>query len=428
MEALISTLRSHLSRLTSELSSHQAQLAELRTLHEADLCELRQKLTEVDHLKVEIERLAGEVVALRGIVEEGLEERRKAKESSEAGNLSHITNNHLDATETSQHHMLSADIDAKNTTTWDGPSPNSSLRRSQHMRDRTTCTERATAGSSHLANTTQGRFLEDDEIERVSAELEERRSERSESSSISLQHSSLRQETQDLQEPESLVNPETSFRMRSKGKRTRDIPQDQPPPSLRPTLRSRDNSNNAPETPFPQIRGERLERLFFSAPEHNAKTCRVCHRRRRPGASDDEMDFPSWMPPRKRTRVSREDAEHIDLRRYQDEEEKSDDTVRADRPTGYSSAPFAEGRLPPQTVLVRVLRELEDDFTHYKGYVLPTAVFGNRSFTRNQRIYIELADQYKLMDPASNVLKRNVLAEHLKEVVDTLEQKVREGY
>jgi len=25
------------------------------------------------------------------------------------------------------------------------------------------------------------------------------------------------------------------------------------------------------------------------------------------------------------------------------------------------------GRLPPQTVLVRVLRELEDDFTHYKG-------------------------------------------------------------
>jgi hypothetical protein len=27
-------------------------------------------------------------------------------------------------------------------------------------------------------------------------------------------------------------------------------------------------------------------------------------------------------------------------------------------------------RLPPQTVLVRVLRELEDDFTHYKGYVV----------------------------------------------------------
>lgn len=40
-------------------------------------------------------------------------------------------------------------------------------------------------------------------------------------------------------------------------------------------------------------------------------------------------------------------------------------------------------------------------------------------------IYCELADQYKLMDAASVVAKRNVLAEHLKEVVDTLEQKVR---
>ena len=28
-----------------------------------------------------------------------------------------------------------------------------------------------------------------------------------------------------------------------------------------------------------------------------------------------------------------------------------------------------DGYLPPQTVLVWVLRELEDDFTHYKGYI-----------------------------------------------------------
>ena len=37
---------------------------------------------------------------------------------------------------------------------------------------------------------------------------------------------------------------------------------------------------------------------------------------------------------------------------------------------------------------------------------------------------MELADQYKIIDAASNVAKRNVLAEHLKEVIDTLEQKV----
>ena len=40
-------------------------------------------------------------------------------------------------------------------------------------------------------------------------------------------------------------------------------------------------------------------------------------------------------------------------------------------------------------------------------------------------IYVELADQYKEIDPVSNVAKRNVLAEHLREVIDILEQKVR---
>lgn len=40
------------------------------------------------------------------------------------------------------------------------------------------------------------------------------------------------------------------------------------------------------------------------------------------------------------------------------------------------------------------------------------------------RIYSELADQYKVLDAASAMAKRHVLAEHLKEVIDTLEQKV----
>ena len=38
---------------------------------------------------------------------------------------------------------------------------------------------------------------------------------------------------------------------------------------------------------------------------------------------------------------------------------------------------------------------------------------------------MELADQYKVLDAASAIAKRRVLAEHLKEVIDTLEQKVR---
>jgi hypothetical protein len=39
-------------------------------------------------------------------------------------------------------------------------------------------------------------------------------------------------------------------------------------------------------------------------------------------------------------------------------------------------------------------------------------------------VYCELADQYKEMDAVSDVPKRNMLAKHLREVVDILEQKV----
>ncbi|WOO79028.1 uncharacterized protein LOC62_02G002565 [Vanrija pseudolonga] len=66
---------------------------------------------------------------------------------------------------------------------------------------------------------------------------------------------------------------------------------------------------------------------------------------------------------------------------------------------------FDSPLLPPQTVLARVIRELEDEFSHYKS------------------IYVELADQYKVLDVASAVAKRHVLAQHLKEVIDTLELK-----
>ena len=41
------------------------------------------------------------------------------------------------------------------------------------------------------------------------------------------------------------------------------------------------------------------------------------------------------------------------------------------------------------------------------------------------RIYVELADEYKAMDAASDMSKRKLLANHLREVIDVLEQKVR---
>ena len=65
-----------------------------------------------------------------------------------------------------------------------------------------------------------------------------------------------------------------------------------------------------------------------------------------------------------------------------------------------------ESKVPPQTVLARVVREIEDDFNHFKG------------------IYNEMSDQFKLLDPASNSAKRRVLTQHLHQVINVLETKV----
>jgi hypothetical protein len=44
------------------------------------------------------------------------------------------------------------------------------------------------------------------------------------------------------------------------------------------------------------------------------------------------------------------------------------------------------------------------------------------------RIYVELSDAYKMMDPASNAGKRRALAEHLRESIDSLEAKVTKTF
>jgi hypothetical protein len=165
----------------------------------------------------------------------------------------------------------------------------------------------------------------------------------------------------------------------------------------------------APSTPFPQIRGSRMERLFFSAPEHNARTCTVCHRRKRGG---------------ERGRAHQEEDEGFG----EDEDEVVETYLRnkAQRGKGrcrHGEMEDADGdRLPAQTVLARVVRELEDDFSHYKALVASQSPDKPLTYCEDS-IYLELAHQYGVMDAASNVAKRNVLADHLRDVIDTLEQK-----
>lgn len=426
LESLISTLRSHLSRLTAELSDHHRLLQELRTLRDLDVRALKEKSRDVDQLRQEVERLGGEVEVLRGVVEEGLKERREVRElereqaqeqerevqrsrgspelfreqqtveaegEGEAENLQE---------EPQPMHLESENESASGRSS---PSPRPSPVRARTA-DKTIRTDEATFGSPRFiatataGTTTSQPFVTAQEIERIAEEVSERRSERSATSDGSNSRASLREPSSSLHsfsgsslsradegsEDESATELGQDGRAggRGAGSPLRDQQQQHPvgraagrrPPSrgaaeriVRPS--SRDGSAASIETPFPQIRGEYLERLFFSAPEHNADTCTVCHRRRKAksGRATTTTAYyrrSSWGPEQRQHQEvtddegfaeGEEDARPTDARRFAKGKER-------ERTNGYHE------QTPPQTVVARVLRELEDDFTHYKRYTL----------------------------------------------------------
>ncbi|KAI9465634.1 hypothetical protein BJY52DRAFT_1245223 [Lactarius psammicola] len=418
LESLITTLRSHMARLTSELATHKALLDELRTLREADKNTLRQKVREVDLLRREVEKIAGEVEVLKGVVEEGLRERReRSLSNSHDGPQDHGP----DVSQEQNIGDFNAEEGRDEDEDEDG-SPNSQQDADDYeiedvqpalarraLLERTIRTDHATFGSTPMTGN-EGharRYVDHDEVERISVELEERRSERSRSSSRLGSSLSSNGSHRASSVASSIGSARSSRIPESPAERaaTPDVIRQQrrrvssPPPAVQgsrpcaptPAHAARER-HTAEETPFPQIRGARLERMFFSAPEHNAKTCTAAQR-------------PLWYPASKGRKVTVADAgeedEGFEEGSIADGERAQGATMNLDF---LDKAPRSDN-LPPQTVLVRVLRELEDDFTHYKG------------------IYTELADQYKMMDAASNVVKRNVLAQHLREVIDVLEQR-----
>ncbi|PIL22329.1 hypothetical protein GSI_15017 [Ganoderma sinense ZZ0214-1] len=479
LEALITTLRSHLTRLTAELSEHKQLLLELRSLRDSDARALAEKSKEVDKLRSEVERLAGEVEVLRGVVEEGLKERRgfreqltsheqeSATESAEqsSGDESEDEEPQVEAQPPQPQHVTiqsleesEDEVTEEDSISHRSPTPSPRRRLGLNSADRTMRTDRATLASSQgpsvAANPNASKpFLDVEEVSRITQEVEERRSNRSmqsrsqDSSQSEPQERSRSWSRQPMPSqsrkvsragsPSMMLAPDASGStppsnlVRQLEYSVRFAAEPSPPPSSRPTSphfeathaqmqtqprptaptpataqrsssasqkrRAHPAPQAADEEPaFPQIRGARLERLFFSAPEHNAETCTVCHRRRRRRPTEVEQAA-SWLREHQRHRAEDTDDEGF--------VEGSED-ARDRRAYAAKAAGEREGhRVPPQTVLARVLRELEDDFTHYKS------------------IYVELADQYKDMDPVSNVVKRNVLADHLREVIDILEQK-----
>ncbi|KAI0259791.1 hypothetical protein BC834DRAFT_596013 [Gloeopeniophorella convolvens] len=427
LEALIATLRSHMTRLTSELASHQVLLDELRSLREADKHTLQQKVREVDLLRREVEKVAGEVEVLKGIAEEGLRERRERSlsyasegpQSAELGEANKDDDVDSEAGERGVHGQDGVQEDAEDPDIED---IQVALAR-QALHDRTMRTDHATLGSTPFAGAGDHtrRYVEDSEVERISAELEERRSERSRSSSrlgsslssngsrrapsVASSIGSFRHPRPAESHPKRSVTPDGTRFPRPRAPNATSAPTSQ---DVRPTAPTPAHATRYPhpvdaDAPFPQIRGARLERMFFSAPEHNARTCTVCHRR---GHREAAQQRPLWYPASRGRNVTVADASDED-EGFGEGSVSGEGQLhqQAGVNLDFLSKEARHDKLPPQTVLVRVLRELEDDFTHYKG------------------IYTELADQYKDMDAASNVVKRNVLAQHLREVIDILEQR-----
>ena len=428
-----------MARLTSELATHKALLDELRTLREADKNTLRQKVREVDLLRREVEKIAGEVEVLKGVVEEGLRERR------ERG----LSNSH----DGSQDHSLYANQE-QNKVEDEDVSPNYQQDADDYeiedvqpalarraLLERTIRTDQATFGSTPMTGNVghTRRYVDRDELERISVELEERRSERSRSSSrlgsslssngshrapsVASSIGSARSSRLAESPAERAATPDSIHQQRQRASSPPPaVPKMSGPRPCAPTpMHAARERQPTGETPFPQIRGARLERMFFSAPEHNARTCTVCHRRRHHEAAQR----PLWYPASKGRKVTVVDAgeedEGFEEGSIADGERAQGATINLDF---LNKGPRSDN-LPPQTVLVRVLRELEDDFTHYKGYKSTRSLSFHRAERSTCSIYTELADQYKIMDAASNVVKRNVLAQHLRDVIDCLEQRVR---
>ena len=406
LEALVSSLRNHLTRLTSELTSHGALLAELRTLRDADTEALQAKSEEVNMLKDKVEGLAGEVEVLKGVVEEGLKERRMLREQSTA------TTEEGQRTSDSAQAVVNAGVqeppeeeseesseESEDESVEDSISASRSLLiRPSPPADRTR-TDCATAGTQSQATRP---FVTDEELERISVELSERRSERSRSSSAagsvkSLPRSltylterppdspflrgSAQSAPPDLARSEHRSSPELDPRIpdpryrvtrttapKPSGSSLR-VPTDKhaPPQDRREDMeKAKDHAalEELENSPFPQIRGERLENLFFSAPDHNAKLCNVCNRRRRNHEDRANGKRSSWLLSRFATDIrSRMPGVGCD----------GDDEGFAEGLEGEILARERNwqerDRDPPQTVLMRVVRELEDDFTHYKGQV-----------------------------------------------------------
>ena len=417
-------MRSHLTRLTSELASHRDLLVELRNLRDSDSRALKEKGADIMKLREEVQRLAGEVEVLRGVVEEGLKERRASREIQVEHSVADVAMSR-DLEDEEEQEEGNKDVEVLRGVVEEGLIE---MRASREVHVEHSVAHVAMSQELEEEEQEEGSGDEDvpdgDDSEEILSDEEDPRRLEAEDDYEGLQPSNIPNHSQSRLQTTLQPEPSSS---RPSAPAADYVPKQAGP------ARFQEHLPGVPETPFPQIRGEHLERLFFSAPEHNAKTCTVCYRRRhRTGSS-------FWSYPRKNDHARNANVEPEEDEGFGEGSDEAADVERAPRDSkgkqrdyvifskdpGYWRQAGRKEGLPPQTVVARVIRELEDDFTHYKRLVcwvmkkICCWLIG-----RHYSVYVELADQYKVMDAVSDVPRRNMLARHLREVVDILEQKV----
>ncbi|PLW16322.1 hypothetical protein PCANC_27004 [Puccinia coronata f. sp. avenae] len=129
----------------------------------------------------------------------------------------------------------------------------------------------------------------------------------------------------------------------------------------------------------------RGEAILNSLPKgrHDDMSCSQCRLRRQKGGASNTLSSRNSSAPM-----------HPAPSKKKEERDEPDDDDDED------------ASLPPQAVLVGILKDLEQDFEVHR------------------KIFVELSDTYRKMNPAAiQVSKRKALAQHLHESVDTLEKK-----
>ncbi|KAG8816364.1 hypothetical protein FRC19_000427 [Serendipita sp. 401] len=417
LEELVQSLRSHLAAMSEKVQTHQDLISNLRIKREQDAQQLRLKCREIERLRTDVDSLQKDVDRLREVVEAGLRERKTSRGAPDEPSVILIQQ---DSPLEEEHSTFDNSLLRRPARIEGERNVLSAVMEEEEPVSATI--SKAEPGKATMVQSSRP-FLQGAELDRVRAEMEERRSQRSMNASGSGSDTSGPRHTIRLQSrsftraQEGRASPVPATTTNKRGYRNSPprplTPESNAPsprlPAERPQREQQEEERRdgaVSPISLPQIRGERLERLFHAAPAHNEQTCTVCHRRKRSSTSGRRRSSHSTKP-------------HHGHRRRHSAQEQPDgnDAEEEIDVNGEEVAQFLEGDeryiseiaerrgIPPQTVLARVLRELEDDFTHYKS------------------IYVELADEYKAMDAASDMSKRNLLANHLREVIDVLEQK-----